>query len=63
MFGSDNNRFNFSAVMYFYIDYCFHPNFSITFSITLTQLFIKFVAFRGNLFKLTLLIHIIPNNF
>jgi len=35
--------------------------FSITFSITLTQLFIKFVAFRGNLFKLTLLMHIIPN--
>ncbi|OIQ04837.1 MAG: hypothetical protein AUK59_06235 [Candidatus Altarchaeum sp. CG2_30_32_3053] len=34
MFGSDNNRFNFSAVIFFYIVYCFHPNFSITFLIT-----------------------------
>jgi len=37
MFGRDNARFNFSdfsAVIYFYIAYCFYPNFSITFLTT-----------------------------
>jgi len=41
MFGRDNARFNFSdfsAVIYFYIAYCFYPNFSITFLTTLTHL-------------------------